>query len=1022
MQDTNTIRIAFFGKSGVEPDNEIRSIFICLFEVFDKIVVIVADYNREIAEIGETVAQTTNNKEIFIQEFLSGNDGYSYDAGTIINNPNHRQCFLRSASERAQAMIDVADVIFCLPGSTTTLYELLQTIERFSAKAYLKEVDTIFIHRCWAAPLNNLRDERILPEDLLITISKQFFSFRKGSKNKEFTRIVTRLNEIGDALYKRTGMQYVPAGKEDWDSIMIKEFVSGKELQAGNKIGAIVTKLNKVIYRGNSNNNCIVGLDINLKNIWQYKEEHFRLETIGTKEYIRLLDKYLKEYKYFIDYGVNEPSSRWENIDCVKEQNLRQLFFHDHKNYSYLSGKKPSELKDWVNYLKENRLGKTLFWTSATLENRYFISAFLLLDVYVPASLKSEIEKIVSQFLLEDTIVKEAEKNILNITNFAKNAAIAQVITRTTSHNIGSHILSNNFEPYIFSYFDSKTKRNEIEADDVEAFRIYLRHRMLFNADVTSNTSRSYAAVKLKDVLDTFTSIAIIKDNISGFKDCFFEGFILDHGLGETIIALPNGVLGYHALYIIFENLIRNYFKHHKNTGHGEKSLKLEIGKLINLSSGPFYYSFDISDGSIVTNDTRERIRELIDGKILKQDNTLRAEGLGFLEIKAALCYINNIPLQQIDNPYLPDFRNEGNPIKVLSVRTGKENDATLRYRFFIPKPFIIKISQSDVLNNNLLPLGIVDCKTSTEYDSRCEYYFGDIPGNPASVTPRVSAVVNEDGIKKLYNVYYSELLDRIDYTIEIIKTVKGSFEPGGNKETLIQLNEQNSRKWSVYLDDHNFNEEYFIKNRDGLGDFYYEGFDSNTFLGKWLNDISAERKNNDFFFQKLSEVFFTKVIIIDERVQRYGEEHSKKSSFINSDVMRLAGIYIPQIKKDSLDLNNPIVDYRESLKDYLSRECQTGIFNTFILIHLGVLEKLTEDKSTEIIYKLIQDIKPAGMPDDRIVIISERGTPKNVSERFRFLHFSNVAKNLMERQGKYFLIQDVFSSRCLTQIKSRND
>jgi len=1068
----NSIRVTFFGSSTDNYSKDIENIFDFLFEVFDEVIVISGGYQgtmKDVAEKGKSIAEKLNRK-IYVQGILF--DGYKNDPSqSDVNIPNDisdAQISSTSIGSRVQSMIELADIIIALPGKTGTLHEIIQTIETvqygMDYSEFEKNFQRIFIHQSWENSIKNLYDNGNMSEKVYKKITETYFTFNARKQEKREKKIAIFKNRLSFVKLLQTNEEMAIESEGDF-TIHIQDLYSQKRLDKSHKINKIVSDINKIIVgRYFDKQNSVVGLDIALKEKSENKEELFRLDTVGSTQYIKALDKFLNEYKSIIDSRtLSSQQVKWRDIECVISKKITTLYYTNHiseENRSEFKGTKEAELYDWLTHIRKNELGKTVYWSSISLGNQYYISVFLLLDVYLPKDFKNEIEKTINQYLLEDTVIKINEKSVSelkkskdHIEKYAKNAAIAQVLARTTSHNTGSHILSNNLTQYSENHFNDfkfylqlkkaevpcigilkefeEKQTTQVRKQHLEEFKIYLRQRMLFNADITSNSSKSYSSVKFGDVLNAFKDLEIVKTHISGLDNCSFGGF--NSSIDDIVISLPNGVLGFHALYIVFENLIRNYFKHSNGSGKNfseygnEKYLYIDLKQLHGLSN-EYYYSIDISDGSQINQDTHYRISNLISEPILNKDNELRSEGLGYLEIKAALSYINNIPLSEIDSPCLPDFKKEdGSSIQVFSIRSLKEDDFSLRYRIFLPKPFLIKTSNTEILNTDLIRKGIVDSKSATPFDSKCEFYFGDLPTIPASVSPRIAKTREGENPDDFIQSYYTDFLESIDNNVCVyaLKTdnttkeiVKEKLSQKDNGYNLI-AEDSHISEYSIFLDLHNAHFNDFIESKyPPLNKLFYEGYGSNSKVGQMMSNLS--RTTEKFFIQKIIEAYFTKIIVIDERIQRHAESIYTKSK-INQlrilDVLKLSGVSVPAKDTDKLDLNNPKIEkelFRINLKSYLENELKDCKLKPFVLIHLGVVEKLTENKSLESISEQIQLIKPNNLSDDSIVFISERGTPKNVERKYRFMHYSNVAKNLVEEQSKISLTNAVFASRCL--------
>ena len=645
----------------------------------------------------------------------------------------------------------------------------------------------------------------------------------------------------------------------------------------------------------------------------------------------------------------------------------------------------------------------------------------------VNPSLSHSIPDFVFKNLFQIAVFTKRNREALSLIKIqAIRAAISQVNARTTSHNTGSHILANNIE-------------NE-RKDNLTSFKIYLRQRMLYNADIASNSFKAFGPVSFTSLTESFKQLVIVKKYISGIEGKTFDSFSLDKNISNTelIVSLSNDTLGFQAIFILFENLIRNYFKHGKGSGvlfnKGTNSLKLKV-KRVDYEN-PYSYCFEISDGTIIDDDNvYERISLLINSPILDSSNKLRNEGLGYLEIKAALCYLNDISLDRIDNPHVKNDSLK----RIFEVLPITERDRTLRYQFILPKPFYIKLCDSSELNQSLLVKGIVDCQVVTEFDKHCLYYYKRAEGGvqKSSLTPRIVSQTalhkyNTKDINQLVFQFYEAWLTNIpgyeshscyllDGDKENVKYNKITYSV---QHTITLQEEISSQQLKILLDDHGKRFDFIYTNKDKLGDLYYEDYQSLSYIGKKIGNLDFEKP---YFLKQLFEAAKTKVVIFDERVQRHAARQYKEINPNSSiegvsvcDALKLSNVYSPLDNTDRINLNAEVFD--ESLKNKLKTFAEE-VFNSesanlklnFLIIHLGVLEKFTSDKSIESINSIIQEIIPTCIDSSQIIVISERGTPDNLKESYRFLHFSNVAKYLIEEKSKLGLVNAIFNSRSLS-------
>ena len=629
---------------------------------------------------------------------------------------------------------------------------------------------------------------------------------------------------------------------------------------------------------------------------------------------------------------------------------------------------------------------------------------------------------------------EEADKNINTVKRQATKAAISQVIARTTSHNTGSHVLTNDFEDEYIREPQNGKGAFIIDKAPLKKLRHYLRERMLLNADIGFYSEPTFTSVKLNKLLDSFCENKVVVKYISGINGKRFEGFTVCEECKKISVALPNGVLGFQAFYVLSENLIRNYFKYSQSE---QPTLKLEL-KQINDQELKLkkeekfiideYYCFEISHSPTNPIDIKQwkRINKLIESRIIENELfKLRTEGLGFIEIKAFILYLNGISPENIDNAVLPDTN-----IKVFEVTSFDRCKANLTYRFWLRKPIDIRIpvaSQADSkLDDGILHSTIEDRRNRF---APC-FYFTDAESEAvekhfASYSPRC---IKYPAI----NEYNGELV--IDFLNRYFESKNWKLEKyqilklGNDKNEILTMNENSEfsfvvdylteivRQESVAFDDHGFH-------LNQMDDFnFYHPYGGNG-LGKILNHLDKE----SFLALKhrIIEAFETRVIILDERIQRYGEKKITEQYKFNSEekgeeknTMRYlfsrANVVIPH-PINELQLNDQKFN---KVKQKQIKVCLNDMKiteNDFVVIHLGgVIEKFLTKKDKTDVLKFLKDIKPNEMKMHQFVLTSERGTPTNVPDECRFIHFSNLSKYLMEKDNysKPDLVQLITNSR----------
>lgn len=169
-----------------------------------------------------------------------------------------------------------------------------------------------------------------------------------------------------------------------------------------------------------------------------------------------------------------------------------------------------------------------------------------------------------------------------------RTAAVA-IMSRNMSHNIGSHVLARltlkeaNFttsedkEKHInkliknikldnTSEFKEFYESNDKYKEDITNLTRYLQERMDFLAEISTTQPYVSLPTSLPEVIEEFNNQEFIISYITGIikntRKPLQARVEIDDMENEVWFASPGGRLGYHALYIILENVIRNSAKH----------------------------------------------------------------------------------------------------------------------------------------------------------------------------------------------------------------------------------------------------------------------------------------------------------------------------------------------------------------------------------------------------------------------------------------------------------------------------
>lgn len=304
----------------------------------------------------------------------------------------------------------------------------------------------------------------------------------------------------------------------------------------------------------------------------------------------------------------------------------------------------------WNDYLSRRKFGKYSIWLSlvdkADDNWRFSIDFFLILNVDVTKQLpavKASFHDIrgekneLRQWQFKNSVFNPLYEFIDNygtgiiskalgsdVKRHATRAAIAQVMARNLSHNVGSHVLTrlaniaaieSVLQPGRTSVsttgqYQGFLSNNECESEPerlLTTFNSYLKSRMDFLADITTGVPTIENSKWLfRELLAGIDGNRLLLNRISGISHFPYrltarnyvsrsedDPVIQEILEGEQykvhndiLVSIPNDVLGCHAFYVILENIIRNSAKHGSN----------EIGGPERKNDNPLKIIIDVQD------------------------------------------------------------------------------------------------------------------------------------------------------------------------------------------------------------------------------------------------------------------------------------------------------------------------------------------------------------------------------------------------------------------------------------------
>jgi len=361
----------------------------------------------------------------------------------------------------------------------------------------------------------------------------------------------------------------------------------------------------------------------------------------------------------------------------------------------------------------------------------------------------------------------------------ARKSAVAAVMSRNMSHNIGSHVLYKLSET-------ATGKHNLLYA--------YLQKRMEFIAEISTHYSPLRSVKSFcRDVLCGFSSVKLLTDNISGIEGlgsekikivfngnaCNIDNHLHCSPSTDLDIEVPSDSVGIHAIYVILENIIRNAAKHSVIDSKLTLTIKVDkdfnddfykvtvIDNLGDEKNKNVRLNLDENGKQINSANLIDKLNNLIDAPILK-DGELRHEGWGLLEMKICAAYLRGEVLATSEEsinkemPFLKCSFYDSDGKKSEKSNDGSYKHWNLGFEFFLLKPKFacLLINDNHELNTQELKSHGIDIIIRTadleQYDKIIKYgtrhEFLIIEGEVINITNNQNTVfLDNSEIQKLF-------------------------------------------------------------------------------------------------------------------------------------------------------------------------------------------------------------------------------------------------------------------------------
>lgn len=272
--------------------------------------------------------------------------------------------------------------------------------------------------------------------------------------------------------------------------------------------------------------------------------------------------------------------------------------------------------------------------------------------------------------LITSTSLNELRR--IQVLSEARHSAVAAIMGRNLSHNIGSHVLH-----WLIRDDERAVPSNATEVKRDSRRRVYflryLRERMDYIATITrplawwsySSPLSALVGPLSREVPrpgeDSAPDLALLLDNI-GRSDNVLEFDIraeLDTAYNtqwpnfqRLNVALPHGAAGRQAFYTIIENIIRNSAKHQPGDDTRKVSLGLEADPLY-----PEHVKVLVTDGVTKANsETLRSMQQALHGWICDREGRPLMKQLGFKEMRISAAFLRMIDPAEVDDLHDPDL------------------------------------------------------------------------------------------------------------------------------------------------------------------------------------------------------------------------------------------------------------------------------------------------------------------------------------------------------------------------------
>lgn len=634
--------------------------------------------------------------------------------------------------------------------------------------------------------------------------------------------------------------------------------------------------------------------------------------------------------------------------------------------------------------------------------------------------------------------------------------ALSSVMSRNLSHNIGSHVYAaltqegalGAVRPEEGPYFGVKGQpfamvkeggTSLLEASrQMALLNSYIRDKMSYISEVSFRSPTTlYARALREEMIRDLDRTRLLLNHISGLGSDFRFQLDLrfrDEGTTDVQIAVPDHVVGTHALYNIMENVIRNVAKH----GNSRLNMNVFTLEIVDDRLTPGMYTALLYHDMELPFDEAEKLVSMMNEKVaapVLEGSALRMRDYGVIEMKASAAFLRQVDIlhavsgEYVDEPPL---------LEAVTIPSVREGMARWGYRFFLLKPrdyLVVTDEGSGLAGEGCLsvpqlekalgerkpvPYAFLVYEDGVEAPLRplLERYRTSLPLRIFPLSAFMGAEVDNVSCWQAWTRRNQGRWARTEFlngtsgdlpsrdTLAVFISHKG-------QENLPEVVENELRRSKrLYLEALSSEAQSRLPYFHEVGQFTnYVGM---LMMGPEEAELYLPQQASHIAYGMVLEAVNTSVFVLDERIQKAAYSQLYEGAPL-SGLLELAGIHVPS-PEPPFDLNAEAMD-KTVCAALLKLMGDAVRENDFVILHYGLLERVfkREAGSDGDWFELMRDrlqewTSQAGAGE--IVVESGRGSMVSLPSTVRFLSYSSISYAIIDLRSKVALSALLHSAR----------